>query len=84
MLCKYYSNKRYLNTCNIVDVTLNIKDLTITNNGIKYNKKKILIKYEKRLQRKLSRQVKDKVYYKINTYNPGSQYIAILNIGIAN
>ncbi len=45
----------------IVGIDLGIKDLVITSDGIKYDNDKILMKYEKRLkklQRKLSRQVK--------------------------
>ena len=45
----------------IVGIDLGIKDLVITSDGIKYDNEKILEKYEKRLkrlQRKLSKQVK--------------------------
>ena len=45
----------------IVGIDLGLKDLVITSDGVKYSNDKILMKYEKRLkrlQRKLSRQVK--------------------------
>ena len=51
---------------NIVGIDLGIKDLVITSDGIKYSNEKILMKYEKRLkrlQRKLSRQVKGSKNY---------------------
>ena len=50
----------------IVGIDLGIKDLVITSDGIKYENDKILMKYEKRLkrlQRKLSRQVKGSKNY---------------------
>ena len=50
----------------IVGIDLGIKDLVITSDGIKYGNEKILMKYEKRLkrlQRKLSRQVKGSKNY---------------------
>ena len=50
----------------IVGIDLGIKDLVITSDGIKYSNEKILEKYEKRLkrlQRKLSRQVKGSKNY---------------------
>ena len=50
----------------IVGIDLGIKDLVITSDGIKYGNEKILTKYEKRLkrlQRKLSRQVKGSKNY---------------------
>ena len=51
---------------NIVGIDLGIKDLVITSDGIKYCNEKVLTKYEKRLkrlQRKLSRQVKGSKNY---------------------
>ncbi len=51
---------------NIVGIDLGIKDLVITSDGIKYSNEKVLMKYEKRLkrlQRKLSRQVKGSKNY---------------------
>ncbi len=45
----------------IVGIDLGIKDLVVTSDGIKYSNLKVLMKFEKRLkrlQRKLSRQVK--------------------------
>ena len=51
---------------NIVGIDLGIKDLVITSDGIKYSNLKVLMKYEKRLkrlQRKLSRQVKGSKNY---------------------
>ena len=50
----------------IVGIDLGIKDLVVTSDGIKYSNKKVLMKYEKRLkrlQRKLSRQVKGSKNY---------------------
>ena len=50
----------------IVGIDLGIKDLVVTSDGIKYGNEKILTKYEKRLkrlQRKLSRQVKGSKNY---------------------
>ena len=51
---------------NIVGIDLGLKDLVITSDGIKYSNEKVLMKYEKRLkrlQRKLSRQVKGSKNY---------------------
>ena len=51
---------------NIVGIDLGIKDLVITSDGIKYGNEKVLMKFEKRLkrlQRKLSRQVKGSKNY---------------------
>ena len=50
----------------IVGIDLGIKDLVITSDGVKYGNLKVLMKYEKRLkrlQRKLSRQVKGSKNY---------------------
>ena len=50
----------------IVGIDLGIKDLVITSDGIKYSNKRVLMKFEKRLkrlQRKLSRQVKGSKNY---------------------
>ena len=50
----------------IVGIDLGIKDLVITSDGVKYGNKKVLAKYEKklkRLQRKISRQVKGSKNY---------------------
>ena len=50
----------------IVGIDLGIKDLVITSDGIKYGNEKVLMKFEKRLkrlQRKLSRQVKGSKNY---------------------
>ena len=50
----------------IVGIDLGIKDLVVTSDGIKYGNEKVLMKYEKRLkrlQRKLSRQVKGNKNY---------------------
>ncbi len=50
----------------IVGIDLGIKDLVITSDGVKYSNDKILMKYEKRLkrlQRKLSRQIKGSKNY---------------------
>ena len=50
----------------IVGIDLGIKDLVVTSDEIKYSNEKVLMKYEKRLkrlQRKLSRQVKDSKNY---------------------
>ena len=50
----------------IVGIDLGIKDLVVTSDGIKYGNDKVLMKYEKRLkrlQRKLSRQVKGSKNY---------------------
>ncbi len=50
----------------IVGIDLGIKDLVVTSDGIKYSNEKVLTKYEKRLkrlQRKLSRQVKGSKNY---------------------
>ncbi len=54
----------------IVGIALGIKDLVVTSNGIKYGNEKVLVKYEKRLkrlQRKLSRQVKGSKNYLLKT-----------------
>ena len=51
---------------NIVGIDLGIKDLVVTSDGVKYVNEKVLVKYEKRLkrlQRKLSRQVKGSKNY---------------------
>ena len=51
---------------NIVGIDLGIKDLVITSDGIKYGNEKVLMKFEKRLkrlQRKLSRQIKGSKNY---------------------
>ena len=50
----------------IVGIDLGLKDLVITSDGVKYANEKVLLKYEKRLkrlQRKLSRQVKGSKNY---------------------
>ena len=50
----------------IVGLDLGIKDLVITSDGIKYSNEKVLMKFEKRLkrlQRKLSRQIKGSKNY---------------------
>ena len=50
----------------IVGIDLGIKDLVVTSDGTKYSNEKVLMKYEKRLkrlQRKLSRQVKGSKNY---------------------
>ena len=50
----------------IVGIDLGIKDLVVTSDGIKYSNEKVLMKFEKRLkrlQRKLSRQVKGSKNY---------------------
>ena len=50
----------------IVGIDLGIKDLVVTSDGVKYGNDKVLMKYEKRLkrlQRKLSRQVKGSKNY---------------------
>ena len=50
----------------IVGIDLGIKDLVVTSDGVKYSNEKVLVKYEKRLkrlQRKLSRQVKGSKNY---------------------
>ena len=50
----------------IVGIDLGIKDLVVTSDGIKYGNLKVLMKYEKRLkrlQKKLSRQVKGSKNY---------------------
>ena len=50
----------------IVGIDLGIKDLVVTSDGIKYGNEKVLMKFEKRLkrlQRKLSRQVKGSKNY---------------------
>ena len=50
----------------IVGIDLGIKDLVVTSDGVKYVNEKVLMKYEKRLkrlQRKLSRQVKGSKNY---------------------
>ncbi len=50
----------------IVGIDLGIKDLVVTSDGIKYSNEKVLMKYEKRLQRlqrKLSRQEKESKNY---------------------
>ena len=50
----------------IVGIDLGIKDLVVTSDGVKYSNDNILMKYEKRLkrlQRKLSRQVKGSKNY---------------------
>ncbi len=50
----------------IVGIDLGIKDLVVTSDGIKYGNDKVLMKFEKRLkrlQRKLSRQVKGSKNY---------------------
>ena len=51
---------------NIVGIDLGIKDLVVTSDGIKYSNPKVIMKFEKRLkrlQRKLSRQVKGSKNY---------------------
>ena len=66
----------------IVGIDLGIKDLVITSDGIKYDNDKILVKYEKRLkrlQRKLSRQVKGS-----NNYLKTKEKIARIHTKIKN
>ena len=66
----------------IVGIDLGIKDLAITSDGIKYENDKILMKYEKRLkrlQRKLSRQVKGS-----NNYLKTKEKIARIHTKIKN
>ena len=66
----------------IVGIDLGIKDLVITSDGIKYENDKILMKYEKRLkrlQRKLSRQVKGS-----NNYLKTKEKIARVHTKIKN
>ena len=66
----------------IVGIDLGIKDLVITSDGIKYENDKILMKYEKRLkrlQRKLSRQVKGS-----NNYLKTKEKIARVHAKIKN
>ena len=66
----------------IVGIDLGIKDLVVTSDGIKYGNEKVLTKYEKRLkrlQRKLSRQVKGS-----KNYLKTKEKIARLNAKIKN
>ena len=66
----------------IVGIDLGIKDLVVTSDGIKYGNEKVLMKYEKRLkrlQRKLSRQVKGS-----KNYLKTKEKIARLNAKIKN
>ena len=66
----------------IVGIDLGIKDLVVTSDGVKYANEKIISKYEKRLkrlQRKLSRQVKGSKNY-IKT----KEKIARIHAKIAN
>ena len=66
----------------IVGIDLGIKDLIVTSDGIKYGNLKVLMKYEKRLkrlQRKLSRQVKGS-----KNYLKTKEKIARLNAKIKN
>ena len=66
---KYYASviveeellKGKVNPSTIVGIDLGIKDLVVTSDGIKYRNEKVLVQYEKRirrLQKKLSRQIK--------------------------
>ena len=58
--------KEKINPKSIVGIDLGIKDLIVTSNGEKYENPKEIIKYEKRikrLQRKLSRQIKNSNNY---------------------
>ena len=66
----------------IVGIDLGIKDLVVTSDGIKYSNEKVLVKYEKRLkrlQRKLSRQVKGS-----KNYLKTKEKIARVHAGIKN
>ncbi len=66
----------------IVGIDLGIKDLVVTSDGVKYGNDKVLMKYEKRLkrlQRKLSRQVKGS-----KNYLKTKEKIARLNAKIKN
>ena len=66
----------------IVGIDLGIKDLVITSDGIKYSNPKVLMKFEKRLkrlQRKLSRQVKGS-----KNYLKTKEKIARIHIKIKN
>ena len=58
--------EKVITPTSIVGIDLGIKDLVVTSDGIKYSNEKVLMKYEKRLQRlqrKLSRQVKGSKNY---------------------
>ena len=58
--------EKVLTPTSIVGIDLGIKDLVVTSDGIKYSNEKVLMKFEKRLkrlQRKLSRQVKGSKNY---------------------
>ena len=66
----------------IVGIDLGIKDLVVTSDGIKYGNLKVLMKYEKRLkrlQKKLSRQVKGS-----KNYLKTKEKIAIIHAKIKN
>jgi len=66
----------------IVGLDLGVKDLIITSNGEKYDNKKILSKYEKRLkrlQRKLSRQEKGSKNYQKTKLKIGRLHSKIKN-----
>ena len=71
---KYYASviveeellKEKVNPSTIVGIDLGIKDLVVTSDGIKYRNEKVLVQYEKRirrLQKKLSRQIKGSKNY---------------------
>ena len=71
---KYYASviveeellKEKVNPATIVGIDLGIKDLVVTSDGIKYRNEKVLVQYEKRirrLQKKLSRQIKGSKNY---------------------
>ena len=72
--CKYYVSVvvvediliEKVTPTTIVGIDLGIKDLVVTSDGIKYSNLKVLMKFEKRLkrlQRKLSRQIKGSKNY---------------------
>ena len=66
----------------IVGIDLGIKDLVVTSDGIKYSNEKVLLKYEKRLkrlQRKLSRQVKGSKNYLKTKEKIAKKYAKIKN-----
>ena len=66
----------------IVGIDLGIKDMIVTSSGEKYSNKKVINKYEKKIkkiQRKLSRQIKNS-----NNYNKTKKYLSRLYEKVKN
>ena len=89
--CKYYVSvivnevevkEKLVKPKSIVGIDLGVKDVVVTSSGEKYSNIKVINKYEKRIkriQRKLSRQIKNS-----NNYNKTKKYLSRLYDKVKN